>query len=154
MKKLNEKELEQFIHATLRSLPDRKAPGTLEARVLAALEHRASIPWYHQSWSYWPSAVRAAFLAVASAISGAGVLAFYLLSQDVDAGAVAREAGSRFEWLTRLYNVGAWCVDFVNHVFASIPSLWIYGGLATFAALYATCFGIGAAAYRSLYRNN
>lgn len=154
MKKLNEKELEQLIHATLRSLPDRKAPGTLEARVLSALEHRAAVAWYHQSWGYWPAAVRSIFLAVATAVGGATVTAFYLVSQGVDAGAVAREAGSRFEWLSRFYNVGVWSVDFVNHVVGSIPSLWIYGGLAILAALYATFFGIGAAAYRTLYRNN
>jgi hypothetical protein len=154
MKKLNEKELEQFIHATLRSLPDRKAPGTLESRVLSALEHRAVIAWYHRSWSYWPAGVRAAFLAVATAVGGATVAAFYLLSQGVDTGAVTREIGGRLEWLPRLYNVGVWCVDLVNHVVGGIPALWFYGGLAIIAALYATFFGLGAAAYRALYRGN
>jgi hypothetical protein len=154
MKKLNEKELEQLIHATLRSLPDRKAPGTLESRVLAALEHRAVVAWYHRSWAYWPAAVRASFLAVATAVGGATVVAFYLLSQGVDAGAVARDVGSRFEWLSRLYSVGVWTADFVNHVVSGIPSLWLYGSLAVIAALYATFFGLGAAAYRALYRGN
>jgi hypothetical protein len=154
MKKLNEKELEQFIHATLRSLPDRKAPGTLESRVLAALEHRATVAWYHRSWGYWPAGVRAAFLALATATGGATVMAFFLFSQNVDAGAVAREAGSRFEWLSRLYGAGEWCVDLGNHIVGAIPSLWLYGGVALVAALYATFFGLGAAAYRTLYRNN
>jgi hypothetical protein len=154
MKKLNEKELEQLIHATLRSLPDRKAPGTLEARVLAALEHRATVAWYHKSWAYWPAAVRASFLAVTTAVGGAIVVAFYLVSQGVDTGAVALEVGGKFQWLSQLYSAGAWSVDFTNYLVGSIPSLWLYGGLALLVALYGTFFGLGAAAYRALYRSN
>jgi hypothetical protein len=33
-----------------------------------------------------------------------------------------------------------------------IPPLWIYGGLAVGAMLYVMLFGLGAAAYRMLYR--
>jgi hypothetical protein len=151
MKKLNEKELEQLIHATLRSLPDRKAPGTLEARVLAALEHRATVAWYHRSWAYWPAAVRALFLAVATAVGGATVAAFYLLSQGVDVGTLAARAGERLSFFTKVYHLGVWTVDFVNNIVSTIPSLWLYGGIALVAALYATFFGLGAAAYRTLY---
>ncbi len=153
MKKLNEKELEQFIHATLRSLPNRKAPGTLEARILAAVEQRAAIPWWHKSWSYWPAAVRAVFLTFATGAAAFAVVAFYQLSQGVSTDAIAHEAGSRFQALAQIYAVGAWIVDFAARLFGHIPSLWIYGGLATIAALYATFFGLGAAAYRTLYRS-
>ena len=59
MKKMTPEELEEFIHRELCGLPVRPAPSTLEARVLAAIEHRARIAWYHKSWSYWPAAVRA-----------------------------------------------------------------------------------------------
>ena len=48
MNKMTPEELEQFIHRELRGLPVRRAPSTLEGRVLAAIEHRASIAWYHQ----------------------------------------------------------------------------------------------------------
>src|SRR6185369_1483903 len=54
--------LEQAIHRELRSLPPRRAPRTLEARVLAEIQRRATIAWYHKSWSYWPAPVRAAFI--------------------------------------------------------------------------------------------
>jgi len=33
-----------------------------------------------------------------------------------------------------------------------IPPLWIYAGLAVGAMLYVMLFGLGAAAYRMLYR--
>ena len=34
----NPQDLEKLIHCTLRSLPDRRAPATLEHRVLAAID--------------------------------------------------------------------------------------------------------------------
>jgi hypothetical protein len=154
MNKMTPDELEQFIHRQLRGLPPRRAPRTLESRVLAALEQRATVAWYHRSWSYWPAAVRAAFLAAATGVAATGVIAFYLVSLGVDTSAVAGQAASRFEGLSRLYSLGAWVVDFTSYLITSIPPLWLYGGLATLAALYATVFGLGAAAYRNLYRTN
>ena len=154
MKKMNEKELEQFIHSTLRSLPDRRAPGTLEARVLAALEHRAVVPWYHRSWSYWPAAVRFAFVAVASGLALGVTVALYFASRGLDPSSLAHQAGSRFPQAAEIYSAGSWLVDFANRLAANVPSLWIYGGLAVVAALYATIFGIGAAAYRAFARSS
>lgn len=153
-RQMTPEELEQFIHRGLRSLPPRRAPRSLEARVLAAIEHRATVAWYHRSWSYWPAAARAAFLAVATGVTGAAVAAFYLMTQGVDTGLVAREAGRRFEGLSRLYNAGVWTADFVSYIVGGIPAPWLYGGIATFVALYVAFFGLGAAAYRTLYRRN
>jgi len=154
MKKLNEKELEHLIHSTLRSLPNRRAPGTLEARVLAEIEHRATIAWYHKSWSYWPAPVRAAFLAVGTAVAGAAVIGFYLLSEGATAGVVAQEIGTGFGWVTRIAGASTWMVSFAQQLIADIPSLWFYAGLTFIAAMYATFVGLGTAAYRYLYRNN
>ncbi len=147
-------QLEQLIHATLRSLPNRRAPGTLEARVLAEVERRATIAWYHKSWSYWPAPVRAAFLAVGTAVAGAAVIGFYLLSQGAAVGAVTQEVATGFGWVTRLVAAGTWVVNFAQQLLTSIPPLWLYGGLAFIAAMYATFVGLGATAYRYLYRNN
>lgn len=153
-RKMTPEELEQFIHQQLRGLPPRKAPRSLESRVMAALEHQAAIAWYHKSWNHWPAAIRAAFLAVGTGVAGAAVTAFYLMTVGVDVGAVANEVGSHFEWLTKLVGAGAWVINFINYFVGSIPSVWLYTGVATVAALYAAFFGLGAAAYRALYRNN
>lgn len=152
MKKLTEKELEQFIHATLRSLPDRKAPGTLEARVLAALEHQAVIAWWHRGWAYWPAAVRAGFLAVATAASGGMIFAVYAMFAGLDTAAVMTEASDRFSGVIQLFAVLEWIFELGRSVVASIPPLWFYGGLAVVGVLYAALFGLGAVAYRTLYR--
>lgn len=147
-------ELEQFIHRELRSLPARRAPRSLESRVLTALEHRATIAWYHRSWSYWPAAVRAAFLVVAAGVAGAAIVGSSLMARGVDVSAVAQQAGSRFPLAAQLYAVGSWAAEFAGHLTSNIPTLWLYGGLATVAALYATFFGLSAAAYRAFYRSN
>lgn len=147
-------QLEQLVHRELRSLPPRRAPRSLESRVLAAIEHRAMIPWYHKSWSYWPAAVRGAFLAVSTGVAGAIMTAFYVGVSGVDTGAVAAQAGERLGLFTKAYHAAEWAAGFGSLMFANIPSLWLYGGIAVIAALYATFFGLGAAAYRTLYRNN
>jgi len=147
-------QLEQLVHRELRSLPLRKAPLSLESRVLAAIEHQATVAWYHKSWAYWPGAVKAAFLGVATGVSGAAIAAFYLITQGADTSALTAAAGERFAGAAALCHVFRWMTSYVGETIASIPPLWLYGGLAFVAALYATFFGLGAAAYRTLYRNN
>ncbi len=55
-------DFEKFIHQALRSLPDRRAPRSLESRVFAAIEARASLPWWKHSFADWPLAARCVFL--------------------------------------------------------------------------------------------
>ena len=143
-------QLEQLVHRELRSLPLRKAPSTLESRVLAAIEHQATVAWYHKSWTYWPGAVKAAFLGVATGVSGAAIAAFYLITQGADSSALTAAAGERFAGVAALFHVIRWIATYTSDTIASIPPLWLYGGLAFVAALYATFFGLGAAAYRTL----
>ena len=154
MKKMTPEELEKFIHQNLRSLPARRAPRSLELRVMAALEQRAMIPWYHKSWSYWPAPIRAAFLAVSTGVAGAVVTAFYLGLNGVENSTAAAQAGQRLTFFSNIYHVAEWIANHGAQILGSIPALWFYGGLALIAALYATFFGIGAFAYRTLYRNN
>ena len=146
--------LEQLVHNELRTLPLRKAPAGFEARVLAEIERRAAVAWYHKSWSYWPAAVRAAFLAVGTMVAGATVAAFYLLSQGAAADAVVQEVATGFGWITRIIGAISWTGNFIKQLAGGIPPLWLYGGLAFIAAMYATFVGLGTVAYRYLYRNN
>ena len=154
MKKMTPEELEKFVHQNLRSLPARQAPGTLEARVMAAIEQRAAIAWYHKSWAYWPAAVRAAFLALATGVTGAIMIGFYLMFYGVDTSAVAAVAGQRLSFFANCYHSVAWIAELGFNQISRIPALWLYGGATLIAALYATFFGLSAAAYRTLYRHN
>lgn len=154
MNKMTPEELEKFIHRELRGLPVRHAPSTLEARVLAAIEHRATIAWYHKSWTYWPAAVRALFLAGVTGLAGTAITAFYLFMQGSQPALVWQEFSSRFGWLTSIYGAAVWTVNFAGQMISGIPPVWLYGGGAVIALLYAAFFGLGATAYRVLYRNN
>src|ERR1035437_8448140 len=117
MNKMTSEELEEFIHRELPGLPARHAPSTLEARVLAAIEHRATIAWYHKSWSYWPAAVRAVFLAVATGVAGAAVATFYLFMQGAQLGQAWQDFSGRFAVLTRLFDAAGWTVHFAGEMF-------------------------------------
>lgn len=146
--------LEQAIHRELRALPPRRAPASLEARVLAEIERRASVAWYHKSWSYWPAAVRGAFLVVATAVAAMAVAAFYQLSQGAAAESVVHDVATGFGWVSRVVGAVGWSLDFVQQLLTAIPPLWLYGGLAFIGSMYALFVGVGAAAYRYLYRRN
>ena len=147
-------QLEQLMHRELRSLPLRKAPSTLEARVLAEIERRATVAWYHRSWSYWPAAVRAMFLVAGTAFAGVASAAFYQLSQGAAAETVMHDVATGFGWVTRFVAAVGWSFNFVQQMLETIPPLWLYGGLAFVGLMYAMFVGLGAAAYRYLYRRS
>ena len=63
-------------------------------------------------------------------------------------------AGERLSLFVKLYHAGVWTLNFGTELFNRIPSLWLYGGLAFVGLMYVTLFGLGAAAYRTLYRTN
>jgi hypothetical protein len=179
-KKMTPEELEQFIHRELRALPPRKAPAGFEARLQQAVAARtpasaasperleqfihaslralpdrrapATVAWYHKSWSYWPAAVRAVFLVAGTAFAGMAITAFYQLSQGAAAETVVHDVATGFGWITRLVGAVGWTFNFIQQMIGAIPPLWLYGGLAFLGLMYATFVGLGAAAYRYLYR--
>ena len=136
------------------SLPVRHAPATLEGRVLAAIEQRAAIAWYHKSWSYWPAAVRAIFLAGITGLAGAAITAFYLFTQGEQTAQLGSRVGVWLDLLKSFYGGAVWTVSFISQFVTSIPAFWLYVGAVTIVTLYATFLGLGATAYRVLYRNS
>ncbi len=57
-----EKQLEASVRRELEALGELSAPPALANRILSAIEQRAATPWYRQSWSAWPFALRLASL--------------------------------------------------------------------------------------------
>jgi hypothetical protein len=153
-KAFSPEQLEKLVHAELRALPPRRAPRTLESRVLAAIEARNAIPWWHKSWSYWPKPVKTAFVAGSSVFAATALVGLTLLGRAPQADALAHQVGERVDTATTLLAFGTWVVEFAGRVVGGIPALWLYGGLALIATLYATFFGLGAVAYRTLYRTH
>jgi len=146
----NPEKLEAEIHRVLRSIPDRKAPPGLEARVLAELGRRASLPWWRKSFAYWPSAMRVFFF-VGSALAAA-LLVSGLMVVGRSAGAAQGLAGVEqpFAWLRVARDQVASIGLDVRHFVAAIPPLWLYGAIGTITVCYGALAAIGAVAYRAL----
>jgi hypothetical protein len=144
----NEK-LEQVVTEALRGLPTRRAPADLESRVLDELQRRAMQVWWRRSFSHWPAAARMAFVVLNIALVAATFLNGF---SNLGGGrSFADFTALMVLWmrpfLTVLSSMGGLTPAFVN----AIPSTWLYAGAAVGIALYAVLFGLGAAAYRTLY---
>jgi hypothetical protein len=146
-----DRELEVRVGQALRTLPDRRAPATLESRVLDALARRVPLPWWRRSFGEWPAPARVAFgvtsavlvvltvLAVAAATANLGSLG----ASPALATPVLRDA-SVFFVITRTLSVSLASI---------LASSWVLGCLIASAALYAALFGLAIAGYRTLYLN-
>jgi len=141
--------LERLIGTAVRGLPPRRAPRTLESQVLAEIERRLAQPWWRMSYAHWPAPVRLLFLIACAALIALVVRASGWVISDVQSGALA---GSLPNIAPAATSVSA-TLAAASSVARIIPPLWIYCGLGLVAVMYTTLFGIGAAAYRTLYVN-
>jgi len=140
--------LEVAIHRTLRAQPLRRAPRSLESRVLAELARQAGLPWWHKSYAFWPAPVRAAFFGLSAIAAAALVAGIYFVSASATQQ-LASELMGRLGWLGFIRPLFATVADTLVVVGRSIPALWLLGGAALFAGAYATLIGASAVAYRT-----
>ena len=148
---MNPEQLEKTVHAALRSLPLRQAPATLEARVLAEIARQASVPWWHKSYAYWPLGARVAFLAFCGGLAQLSVFAAIYVQAGFDAGQLTAAFGPLPDFAVRAFGVIRTGFEIGAVVVRNIPALWLYGAVAFVAGAYAMLFGLGAAAYRTLW---
>ena len=150
----DERELEQFIGAVLHRQPLRQAPATLEARVLRELALRSARPWWLQGFGRWPWLARLLFLPLGVVFARLSLLAtdrvpalWHAVQGTAPAGTVRSSLGV-FESLGQ-------ALQTLGHMLAQgIPQTWIYGGAGIALFLYAALFGIGAAAFRTLFETS
>jgi hypothetical protein len=141
--------LERLFNRTLNELPPRRAPPTLESRVIGELDRRAALAWWRRSFAYWPRAARAVFVAICGGLiglaflGGAWVTAGLRLLQD--SGALS------MPWLHQAAAVAGFAGELTSWLAIAVPPVWLYDGVAVSALLYAALFGLGVAAYRTLY---
>lgn len=144
-----EQKLERAVNRALKELPLRRAPGTLELRVVGELQRRAVLPWWRVSFAHWPVAARVAFVVICVALVAAtilgGVSAFIGARPLIEVAALVLSWAHPF--LAVLSSAGG-VTALLVHV---IPPLWLYGGMTLGIVLYVALFGLGAAAYRTLY---
>lgn len=151
MNKNNESELklEQLLNHALHGLPPRRAPASLEARVINELARRAAMPWWRAGFADWPAAARVGFVLTCAALIAASIL-----------GGVSAYLGDRpmsealavvLSWIDPLLTLISSAGGVAAVLLRVIPPLWLWGGLGIGIFLYVTLFGLGAAAYRTLY---
>jgi len=132
---------ERLLVRTLNELPLRRAPATLESRVLRELERRASLPWWRRSFAHWPLLARAVFVVICCALIRMAFLGGAVLIAGVGSLAWMRHVGA-------LLAVGG---NVAALLARTAPPAWVYEGIAVCAVLYAVLFGLGAVLYRTLY---
>jgi hypothetical protein len=146
----SEQKLEKLMSQTLRGLPSRRAPGTLEARVIDELQRRAALPWWHVGFARWPAVPRAAFVVVCAALIAATILGG--ASALVGMRSLNEAAALPLSWMHPVLTVFSSAGGVAALLVRVIPPLWLYGALGFGIVLYVALFGLGAAAYRMLYR--
>jgi hypothetical protein len=147
----HEQQLERAIHRTLRELPPRTAPRALEQRVLAEIARRVALPWWRQSFVHWPVTARAAFLLLLAGAVKIALMGTVWVMAGFDVAQFREAFATPFAWLDSSVAVTGAIADFFEIMLRNVPTLWLYGGLAFVAAMYAALFGLGAAAYKALY---
>jgi hypothetical protein len=141
--------LERLLDQALHDLPLRRAPPTLESRLLGELERRAALPWWRRSFTHWPLLARAVFLVICGALirlaflGGAGAAAGVHSLQESGALSVS--------WAHQVAVLVASGGNLAALLGRTVPATWLYAGITVCAVLYAALFGLGAALYRTLY---
>ena len=139
---------EPLVSRVLLEQPPRRAPIALESRVWAELARRAVLPWWQQSYAFWPAPIRIAFLVASAVVAAALVLGASVFFQ----GPVhhfAAHFASQFTGVARAADGMVAGFNTGLTLWRAIPPLWIYGSLAMLGAAYGLLIGVGAVAYRT-----
>jgi hypothetical protein len=142
-------KLESFVDQLARSQPLRRAPASLEARVLAQLAlQQTSMPWWRQGFAHWPLAARAAFLIASYGFVRLAIAGVMSVVTFVGSGEVA---GTAISWVHSGAMALSATASMCSLIVHAIPPSWLYGAAVCGFALYALLFGLGTVAYRTLY---
>ncbi|HEY7642429.1 MAG TPA: hypothetical protein VH814_22030 [Steroidobacteraceae bacterium] len=136
-------ELERQVTRALRDQPLRRAPDTLERRVLAQLEASAAVTRWRRGFAHWPMAARVAFLVASVGIVKVALSMAMWLSTPHASPAASLELPSPIAWMQTMLVA-------MDSIARTVPSLWVHAGIALFVIMYAALFGIGATAYRTM----
>lgn len=129
--------LERGVDGLLKNLPERKAPSSLEQRVLAELSRRARLPWWRRSCAEWPAAARGLLLGAGAAAAAIALLFMERASALTSTGVrqAAALALGRIDGHSQLSLLVTDLVDTLHALSSAVPPSW------TTALLAASCFG-------------
>ncbi|HEX4151672.1 MAG TPA: hypothetical protein VHY75_05625 [Steroidobacteraceae bacterium] len=130
-------DLEKLVSEALRAAPVRRAPRSLEQRIWREIARRAALPWWRHSFPRWPRLAQAGLALTCGTIIWA-----------VSWAAASPLSGA---WLRPALTLLDAARDLDASLMGAVPLDWLYGATAAAALLYVALFGLGAAAYRTLY---
>lgn len=146
----SDEKLERLVSQVLREQPLRRAPASLEARVLGELAARSRLPWWRRGIASWPAAVRIpVVIGCAVSVPLVWILSMWLAGRLVALAThpgVAGPIASLWDAGRAVASLGAITAHFVQ----GIPREWLIGGVLATAMLYAVLFGLVAAGYALL----
>ena len=146
-----DEKLERLVGQVLRDQPLRRAPPSLEARVLGELAVRARLPWWRRGISAWPATVRVpVIIACAVCVPLVWILSLWLAARLVAVTThpgVAGPLGTLLATGRGIASLGT----LTAHVVQSIPREWLVGGIIATASLYAVLFALVAVGYSLLF---
>jgi hypothetical protein len=147
----SEKRLEELVDRTLRALPLRRAPNNVQLRVLAEIKRREALPWWRTNFTRWPLAARGAFLIASYGFVKLAFAAVMWLTEALRSSQTTGALNPTMRWVHGSASAISTIADVAAAVVHAVPSYWLYGAASAAIALYAALFGLGAAAYRTLY---
>jgi hypothetical protein len=137
-------DLEKFIHAQLQKLPDRQAPPSLVGNVLAAIAARKKLPWWKQSFTFWPRKVQCLLFVSLAALWIGAIYAAGRAANSVSVPDVSEQLSS-YAWVGRaLQTLGE---TFVATLMSLPTGYWMALG-AIFLVLYGACLVTGFALFK------
>lgn len=134
-------EIERQLTRALQSQPPRRAPSTLERRVLAQIEAGATASGWRRGFAHWPMAARVGFLVASVGVVKVALLVAMWLATPLGSPAASVQLPSQISWVQTLFVA-------IGSAMHTVPSLWVHAGIAILAMMYVALFGIGASAYR------
>jgi hypothetical protein len=137
----SQEALERLLDQALKELPLRRAPATLQSKVLAELERRAALPWWRRSFGHWPRSARAAFLLLCAALVGVALIGGIAALDEIGSLPLTHQALA----------IVTTAADLAALVARYAPPSWVYDLIVLCAVLYGVLFGLGAVVYRTLY---
>ncbi len=147
------KSLEAFVHRALRDLPAERAPADLEARVLAALQARRSLPWWQAGWRAWPVVPRTAVLATASVTMFALAWLFFTGARSLEAFSWSAWLEAHAPWLAVLGSLAGTLVDSAALCLRQYQP-WLLGLAVLAVGSYVGLVALGSGLYRRLLANH
>ena len=139
-------DLEKFIDAKLRELPELSAPPTLAPRVMARVRSRAEQRWWQRAWWNWPLTAKAAFAALCMCVLGTLTGGGIWLNDSV--AAYSQQVSRQVAPLTSRMDALPQIAVFATGLQGYITQQHLLYGLALFAAVYLSCVGVGTMCYR------